>query len=589
MERARTARLLLFMSAASLLWLCAAVFYPAIQPGFGPVTAEFPGITYPSSTYPFLLKKAPPAKFVLRQYLQLARFYPTIYEFYPQDFLWSLTVNGHPVNAPGLPLSSASLEGRSIDLAPFLHPGLNEIELNMQVKSGEATLRLAVSPWDKYSLLFLVIIAGATACTAAFLCTCFRVGFFNLEFLTLLAGIFLRYFYVLGTPYFVRSFDYWGHADYLDYIIQHARLPPPGANWEAFQPPLYYMLVGGVTRLLLALGLPEAQRYLLWQGLSLLLSIGLLLIGWFIAHLLYRNNARLRCYLLAVLAVAPPLVFNAARVSNDTLLSLLAFLWLALLLSHWRQPAKTTWAGLSVVIGLALLTKANALAFVLISAICLFLDPHLTLRSRLTRLATLLVLIAAIAGGYYLPRALHATAVNTYLVGNLTNLNYHGRIDDVFRKSLIFNPFKIIRYPFVEIWGPRNDHFPEVFFKTMLLGEWIKGPFYKFLARYMMLVALLLIPPFAVGLYQALRKQMGYDVPLFVTLVGVLLAQWLFLQWAPYLSTQDFRYSSILLVPYLAFFVQGVAFYPPRWRPFLTFLLQLALLNSAIYLLSLEF
>jgi uncharacterized membrane protein YpjA len=118
----------------------------------------------------------------------------------------------------------------------------------------------------------------------------------------------------------------------------------------------------------------------------------------------------------------------------------------------------------------------------------------------------------------------------------------------------VFNPFKIVRYPFAETWGPRNDYFLEVFFKTMLLGEWIKGAAYKWLARWMVLTALALIPLFAFGLWQAVKRRAVREEPLLTTLAGVLIAQWLFLQLAPYLSTQDFRFSVVLLVPLAYFF-----------------------------------
>jgi hypothetical protein len=103
----------------------------------------------------------------------------------------------------------------------------------------------------------------------------------------------------------------------------------------------------------------------------------------------------------------------------------------------------------------------------------------------------------------------------------------------------------------------------------------------------MVLIALLLIVPFAVGLWQALKRRALEEEPLLATLAGVLLAQWLFLQVAPYLSTQDFRFSVLLLVPLSYFFMTGVYTSSYYVRSIATLLLQLALLNSAIYLLIL--
>jgi hypothetical protein len=199
----------------------------------------------------------------------------------------------------------------------------------------------------------------------------------------------------------------------------------------------------------------------------------------------------------------------------------------------------------------------------------------------------MLALCGAMAVTYYLPRALHAHEVDTYVVGNLHALSDRARIDDVFLKSLVFNPFKIVRYPFDEAWGPRHDYFPEVFFKTMFLGEWIKGASYKLLGRWMVLIALLLVPFFALGFWQAIRRRAAEEEPLVATLAIVFITQWLFLQLAPYLSTQDFRYSAILLVPLASFCLNGIDRSAYYIKTVAIFLLQVALLNSAIYLLVL--
>jgi hypothetical protein len=586
--RRRSLRLCCLAALAAGLWLAAAGLYRETRPVYGPVTLLLPGEAPRPFTSPFRWQKAPKTKFILVQQLWLPRHHPTTFTFYPKDFLWSVSVNGNPVRAQGLPLSAASYEGGSIDLAPGLHPGRNEITLQMEVKWEDARLQLSVSPWDNYRLLLLAIVLAATCATAAFLATLFHARISWPEAAILLAGAGLRELYLFGAPYFVRSFDYWGHEQYIDFVARNFSLPAPNANWEAFQPPLYYILTGAGTRIMLALGMAEDQRYVLWQLLSIVISIGALLAGYAIVSQLYTSTDRSRLYLPAILAVAPPLVFNAARVSNDGLLTLLAFTWLALLLRYWRKPEGASWVGLSLVLGLALLTKANALVLVTISALCLTLDFRLNAKSKISRLATLLAICAAISGWYYLGRAHHSNELDTYVVGNLHSLNYRAHIDHVFLKSLIFNPFKVIRYPFAETWGPRNDYFLEIFFKTMLLGEWIKGLFYKPLARFMIVVALCLIPPFIIGLYKAVTQRKAEEWPLLLTLGGVFIAQWIFLQLAPYLSTQDFRFSVLLLVPLAWLFLRGTESLPYHIKNCATFLLQVALLNSAIYLIVLS-
>ncbi len=485
---------------AALLWLGAALVYRATCPSFGPATLLLPGHAPQEFAYPFQWNKPPPTSFVLVQQLWLPRFHPSTFAFYPQDLIWGVEVNGHDIHVEGLPIAAAGHEGRSINLAAWLRPGLNIITLHMEVRWRTASLRLAVSPWDFYRLVLLAIAVCATGVTAMFLSALLGFRLPQPEPMILLAGIGFRYIYAFGTPYFVRSFDSWGHAAYLDYVSQHLRLPPPGANWEAFQAPLYYLLVGATTRVLLFPGMAEEQRFVLWQAVSLFFSVGLLFAGYAVVRILYEKGDSRSHYMLAVFAVAPPLVFNATRITNDGLLALLSYTWLALLLHYWRQPNRASLCGLAAVLGFALLTKANAISLVLVTALCLVCDRRFDAKVKVGSVGLMLVFCGAIAGWYYLPRAFQAHEVDTYVVGNLHSLGARAHIDDVFIKSLIFNPFKVLRYPFDEPWGPRNDDFLEVFFKTLLLGEWIKGAAYKFLARWMVLVALALVPIFAVGL-----------------------------------------------------------------------------------------
>jgi len=146
--------------------LCAVILYKNTKPQFGPGIVEFPGQFSESFFYPFVEKKAPKGKFVIKEWIALTAFHCSVFEFYPQDVLWTIKVNGWQVAAPGLPISIVNYGGRTIDLSPFLHPGLNQIELQMEVVRGRGELHVFVSPWDKYSLLIaaltLIVIVSVT-------------------------------------------------------------------------------------------------------------------------------------------------------------------------------------------------------------------------------------------------------------------------------------------------------------------------------------------------------------------------------------------------------------------------------------------
>jgi hypothetical protein len=545
------------------------------------------GVSSPLWLNPSVQVPRDKARFLLRQDIELSHLYPTVFVFYPEAALWSVEVNGHQVAARGLPLSISHHVGRSIDLAPFLHPGVNSIQCDMEAYWGQASLTFYISPWDKYSLIFSAFVLLATLATIAFFSPFVPLSIPRAEGVILLGGFLLRYLYLLGTPYFVRSYDWWGHGGYIDYVAQYLSLPDPRIGWESYQPPLYYFLVGGLTKLLLFCGMADDQRYCLWQAVSLICSTAMLATGFWIVRSLYGFEPGKRNYLLVALAVAPPLVFNASRVSNDTLVNLLAFFWLALLLQFWRQPNWRTWLGLSVIVGLALLTKANALVFAPISLLCLFLTRNLELRSKIHLSIMLAAVTTVMAGWYYVPRAFTQSGVDTYVISTIQLLNVKAHIDGVFGKSLVFNPFKILRYPFVEVWGPRNEYFPEYFFKSMLLGDWYLGHYYRWMARALMVPPLLLIPPFLFGFWRSLKMKTTNDLPIVVTFLAVFLAHWTFLQFAPFICHQDFRFSEILIVPITYFVLQGASTLPAKWESACRFLLQLTFLNAAIYLLEL--
>jgi len=587
MERLRTwtSRCTLLV-ASVLLGSSAVLVYQVTLPHFGPGTVEFSGQLAQPFTQPFLQQKVPKAKFILKEHLELSSWHPVIFSFYPQDVLWSIKVNGHDVPAPGLPLSVAHHEGRSINLAPYLHPGSNEIEVAMEVYWGEASLNIYVSPWDKWSLLIAAFILFGTLAAGAFFFSLFRIKIDAAEAVILSGDFLLRYVYVSGTPYFVRAYDWWGHVAYLDHVTQHLSLPDASSDWESYQPPLYYYLVGCVTRWLLIGGMPETQRFILWQAFSLACSTGILLAGFWIGKLLYEKKPKYRLYLLAVLGVAPALVFNASRISNDVLLNLLEFLSLGFLLHFWKQPNWRSWLGLSLVLGLALLTKASALILIPISLLCLGFAPHLQAKTKALQAAGLLLIALGMAGWYYLPRAFQESGVDSYFVGNIHHLNPKGHIDGVLAKSLVFNPFKVVRYPFVEPWGPRHEYFLEYFFKSIFLGEWLLGHAYRWIARAFILTALVLIPVFLRGIWLSVRDRTGNDFPLLITFFAVFSAQWAFVQIAPFMSSQDFRYSVILLVPLVYFFIGGASSLRANGKKMAFLGLQMLALNSAIYLIE---
>ncbi len=128
----------------------------------------------------------------------------------------------------------------------------------------------------------------------------------------------------------------------------------PFVFYEAQQPPLYYWIVSSPLRLIQ--NWPIASRVLSIRLLSMLIATFVIPLTWLAARNVYAP---------ALLAIAPGLAIDVARVANDALAIPLTALLVWLLV---RQKRNWLWVG--IVLGAGLLTKAYLLALIPAVAIC---------------------------------------------------------------------------------------------------------------------------------------------------------------------------------------------------------------------------
>ena len=221
--------------------------------------------------------------------------------------------------------------------------------------------------------------------------------------LILFLYIALGLVYALSTPP-LESSDEYKHYPVVQYIQTKLQLPilepeNPG-RWlqEAAQPPLYYILMAGITFPIDTSDLPElhtknefafignpnqignknlilhdpVQESFPWQGSVLaiyLIRFASILIG---AGSIYLTlllgtavfNVQIGLFAAALMAFNPMFLFVSAAVNNDSLSILLAHLGLLLLVKTWQaQPPPTQkWSWyliLGFVLGLGMLTKLS--------------------------------------------------------------------------------------------------------------------------------------------------------------------------------------------------------------------------------------
>ncbi len=144
----------------------------------------------------------------------------------------------------------------------------------------------------------------------------------------------------------------------------------PLVFYEAQQPPLYYWLAAPLVRL--ADSAPLADRVLLIRLFGVFLASLAIPFTYLAARAVFPGgSAASATWCPALLAVAPGLAIDSARVANDTLSIALAaaFLWLL------TRP-KLHWLPTGLIIGAAILTKASMLALAPALVIVWFRSPR---------------------------------------------------------------------------------------------------------------------------------------------------------------------------------------------------------------------
>ncbi len=381
-------------------------------------------------------------------------------------------------------------------------------------------------------------------------------------------GILLRFLYVLATPYSVREHDVWSHIEYIEYVAIHATLPDPHASSQFYHPPLYYFLMAPAFSLATRSGLSRDEALTRLQIFSFLFSIATFMITLWIGTLLFRKRTQ-RTHLIlfsALLATAPGLIFFAPRINNDALAQVFLFGGLALLLYWWQRPRLWIWLLLIVVLSLGILVKGTVLILLPIAFLSMIWKSTIRLRQRALQIALALVLLLALTGWFYIPRALSERDARSTLVGNVHILTDF--VDDSPAAFLTFNPISIVRDPFNNLSSEneRRGIFWEYVLRSAFFGEFNFGTPYVVLAQMILTASLIGIVIAARHLWLDIRLHGRQHLPLVLTLGLLLLTQMGYRIVYPYCSAQDFRYGILLLVPLGYYAVTGLENDPPVLR-----------------------
>jgi len=524
---------------------------------------------------------APPLEFEsartfvdVRVAMVLSGLHTNTYRFIADDCIHEIRVNGHRIQNENLPVCDY-VHGTSITLAPYLHTGTNHINILIRNKGGPGGLIIRPQLRDPQLLTILLIYIGTLClCLGGLWISCKKTPWFWWTILLGTVSALLRLLYVLNTSHTERAHDVGGHLEYIRYIATHLALPPLKEGWETFHPPLYYIINAVWYRFGMIAGRAESllTRDLQWGALCA--SICVALIGIWIGWLLFpeRKQRVLAVLFGSVIAVFPGLIYFAARINNDAFVHFWIFLAMALALL-WMRSSKMRWWYLAMFMtGLGILSKGNALLFVPVLMGVLLLKSKISWRRKSIHVIGGVLLLTILTGWFFGVRWIQG---QSHLIENVSNLNSRLALPNAVELFTEFNPTRLLMQPYNNPWQDESgrQNFFEYLFRSAFFGEFDFGESLKPLSIFMLLLTLLLFIPMIAGFWNAIRRHMQTSSLLWLTLICFTAGHIGLRIISPFSSSQDFRYSFLLLVPCTAFILQGISGMPRGWQKFYTTIL----------------
>ena len=496
--------------------------------------------------------------------VSLSYIHPTTFRIVPDDCLLELSINDRTV-LTGLPLCDYK-KGGIFRLGEYLHPGQNTFKALVRNNGGPGGLTFEAVMLDRA----LVALFSLVSLPALFLVLriMLTIGIEREPTIFIwFFGTVVRFLYFLGTPPSMRAYDAQGHHDYIIEVLHHFSIPPPNAGWEFYQPPLYYFLVATA---LLPFKLMECGNALLLQAaqvVSFIISSAALAAGIWVGKIVFRDprDSFFRLGFAISLAVLPGLVMFASRITNDSLMPLLGFLFLGLLL-HWHETGRPrAWYASIVILGLALLTKNSAVAYIPIAIISLvYKDGGQWMWRRSThRLLGGGLILALMVGWYWIYRiSEHGKAE---LVRAQGSLNPALAIKVTPLTFLPVNPISVLRHPYNNTWidGLGRDRMWSFLPKSAFTGEWNFGERIHGAMRIIHgMIYFLFFPLGVIALIKDLFRRRF--PPLWLSLAIVLGAMIAVVIRHPFGVMLDFRFVPIVTLPVMYYVLNGAKGLPVR-------------------------
>lgn len=530
------------------------------------------------------------------------------FRIYPDDELHSLTVNGNPAS-----LESFSVEQRRnyssglvFEIDQFTPNNTNIIEAQLSNASNPAGFRIEstnrltnIKLFAIYAVLIILVFSLNR-----------HLPITKPQLLFLLISLALSTLYLSKTDERTRTFDVYeggGHRDYIEYLIEHHKLPVPGDGWEYHQPPLYYL-----TAALAKQSAPIDSKVSgeLW-GQLLALFLWVLFLTSSLATLNLSIGKKKAALLLASIALClwPAGIIHSIRMGND--LGVYACYGLAFFytIKWWKNRESLTLFWASLWMAGSLLSKSNGLAVAGVLGILMLFHIYSLARKRnlFQQHKAKLFRDIAIAGGLFVCAILLNFADNVkhyldgtsedWLLSNVSEMIHPGlKVNNEVKNYLIFDSATFIEHPFISTW---EDQYGRQYFWNFVLRSSLSSEYF-FEGQWMQLWGtvngILLLAMISGALIFYLQKQpstswskikrLSYrNAPWLMALVFPFILLLAYRIKVPLSCNTDFRYIYPVIVPILFFALQSWC--SPRKLPIprvLAFAAPLVGLNSIIWI-----
>lgn len=221
--------------------------------------------------------------------------------------------------------------------------------------------------FDNSPALFLWLALFLLAMTVALMRVTDTLSARNFIILMIMAGVVLRYTYILYTTFGDRQHDIgyfnwtWGHANYIEYWYQNGLKLPDfdvRTKFQYYQPPLHHMLMALLLRILTWLGMEYMQACQALQALPFLYSSLIMVISYRIFRYIRLKGTPL-VVTMAIICFHPTFLLMGGSFNNDILSVMLMLASIMFALKWYRKPTLRNIIPIALCIGCSMMAKLS--------------------------------------------------------------------------------------------------------------------------------------------------------------------------------------------------------------------------------------